>query len=92
LLVSWLVTGALFGVVALVTPFPLRFEYFLVPAVAMAAGLGADSLPGRMRRWASLAWGATLLLQAAIGWSLASGRFELMSVIMESDKWPFPFR
>ncbi len=90
LLVCWLGTGLFFGAAAVLTPFPLRFEYFLVPAVAMTAGLAAEALPERGRRLAAMAWGLTGLLQAAIGWSLALGRFQLMSVMMDSHKWPFP--
>ncbi|HEY6546333.1 MAG TPA: hypothetical protein VI589_00445, partial [Vicinamibacteria bacterium] len=92
LLTSWLGTGALFAAVALVTPFPLRFEYFLVPAVAMVMGLSAEALGPSGARGVVLALALTFVLQSALGLVLALGRFQVMSVILESNKWPFPIR
>jgi hypothetical protein len=93
LLVAWLVTGAGLGVVALASPFPLRFEYFLGPAVAMAAGLGAARLAAEGRgALVTASWAFALAVQAALGLLHLFGRFQLASVIMESRRWPFPVR
>jgi hypothetical protein len=89
LLGAWFVAGAWFGLVAILTPIPLRFEYFLGPAVALAAGLGAEGWSRRRRR---LVLAVPLLVQALLAAFLWARRFRLISVIMESPRWPFPFR
>jgi hypothetical protein len=89
LLLPWLLAGVGLGVVAILTPLPLRFEYFLGPAVSLAAGLGAEGLG---RRGKALTLGIPLLLQAVLAAALWAGRFNLISVIMESPRWPFPIR
>jgi hypothetical protein len=90
---AWVGVAAALALVAVVTPFPLRAEYFAVPAVAILAGLGAERLAreGRARLVRSL-WAATFALQAAIAVAYTGGRFELIAVILESPKWPFPLR
>ena len=40
----WAGVAVALALVAVVTPFPLRAEYFAVPAVAIVAGLGAERL------------------------------------------------
>lgn len=92
LLLCWFGAGGLFAAAALLTPFPLRFEYFLMPAVAMAMGFSAAALGPSRAGLVRLALALTFALQAALGLVLALGRFDLMSVIMESPKWPFPVR
>ena len=89
LLWSWFTAGAGLGLVALLTPIPLRFEYFLGPAVALAAGLGAE---GWSRRGRGLLLAVPLLVQALLAACLWARRFHLISVILESPRWPFPFR
>jgi len=89
LLVPWFVTGGLVGLLALFSPLPLRFEYFLVPAVAMAAGLGSEHMS---RPWRVAGVALPLLLQVTLAAFLLARRFYLISVILESPRWPFPFR
>ncbi|MBI3932730.1 MAG: hypothetical protein HY317_04885 [Acidobacteria bacterium] len=89
LLASWMAAGAGIGVVALVTPIPLRFEYFLVPALAAAAAMGAERLS---RRWRVALVAVPLAVQAVLAAVLLARRFYLISVIMESERWPFPVR
>ncbi len=83
LLRAWLATFTVFAALAIVTPLALRFEYFLCPAVAMAA---AARSPGQ--RWIQRA----TILSAAIQWMLAVlvlyGRFDLINVIIPSMRWP----
>jgi hypothetical protein len=94
LLRTWFLVGLGLAVVAVLSPFPLRFEYFLVPAVAIAAGLGAEHLTRGGSRGAlvALIWAATFLVQVLLGVLLLQDRFEIISVIMESPRWPFPFK
>jgi hypothetical protein len=89
LLAPWFVTGALTGLLALLSPLPLRFEYFLVPAVAMAAGLGSEHTS---RRWRVVGVLVPLLLQIVLAGFLLARRFYLISVIIESPRWLFPFQ
>jgi hypothetical protein len=90
---AWAGLAVALALVAVVTPFPLRAEYFAVPAVAIVAGLGADRL-GREghSRTVQVVWTVTFALQAAIAVAYTAGRFDLIAVILESPKWPFPFR
>ena len=92
-LVPWTAVGVATGLAALLSPVPLRFEYFLLPAVALAAGAGAARLRDA-GRGALLNAGLGLLaaLHLALAALLLSGRFELISVIMESPRWPWPIR
>ena len=93
LLAAWFAVGVALGLVALLSRFPLRFEYFLTPAVAAAAGLGAERWQEEGRaRAVTWAWGMALAIQAAIGALSLAGRFEIISVILESPRWPFPVR
>lgn len=92
-LVPWTAVGATTGLVAVLTPVPLRFEYFLLPAVALAAGAGAQRLRETGRSGLLGAGVAVLaLLHLALAALLFAGRFELISVIMESPRWPWPIR
>jgi hypothetical protein len=61
--------------------------------VALAAGAGAARLRDA-GRGALLNAGLGLLaaLHLALAALLLSGRFELISVIMESPRWPWPIR
>lgn len=90
LLTAWFTVGIGLLALALVTPLTLRFEYFLVPAVAMAAGTQIAAAVGRRVAWS--AWAMALLLQSALGLLYAFGRLQIISVIMESPNWPFPVR
>lgn len=93
LLMPWIVLGVAAGVAVVLTPVPLRFEYFLMPALSVCAGLAAESWWGsaRMR---TFHWICALVFasQAAIGLLLLADRFRLISVILESNRWPFPIR
>jgi hypothetical protein len=95
LLRCWFAVGVALALVAVLTPFPLRFEYFVLPAVAIAAGLGVERLPWnrpeRARLWAAGA-AAVFALQVALGVLLVRDRFEIITVIMESPRWPFPIK
>jgi len=92
-LVPWTAVGLAAGLAAILTPVPLRFEYFLMPVVALAAGFGAELLEeqGR-RRLVSGCWAILFAGQLALGTALLLGRVRLISVIMESPRWPFPFK
>jgi hypothetical protein len=93
LLQAWLCAGVLLGLAAVLTPFPLRFEYFLCPAISLAAGLGAARLrAGGRGRWVTPCWSVALLVQAGIGALHLAGRFEIISVVLESPRWPFPVK
>lgn len=94
LLRTWFLVGLGLALVAVLSPFPLRFEYFLVPAVAIAAGLGAEQLTRGGSRGAlvALIWVTTFLVQILLGVLLLQDRFEIISVIVESPRWPFPFK
>lgn len=93
LLQAWVLVGGALGVLALVSRFPLRFEYFLTPAVAAAAGMGAERWEAEGRgRWVTGAWAVSFAIQVAIGILWLADRFEIISVIMESPRWPSPVR
>jgi len=92
LLQAWFAIGAVLGLFAVLTPFALRFEYFLLPAVAMAAGLGAERWREQGRKSAVLAvWGIAFAIQIVVGCANLYGRFDPISVIIPSPRWPFPF-
>lgn len=60
---------------------------------AAAAGHGAEELRRRGHgRLVAAGWGACFLLFALSALFIMSGRHELISVILESRRWPFPFR
>jgi hypothetical protein len=91
LLTSWLAAGAFQALLAVFSPVTLRFEYFLIPAVAAAAGLGVEEVWRRSWRNAVRAgWALLLVGQLAIGILVLARRFEVISVILESNRWPFP--
>lgn len=91
LLEPWLAVGAAACLAAVLTPVPLRFEYFLVPALGLAVGLLAEWRPDSPQaRRLPACWLAVFALQAALGALLLAGRFRLLSVILESTNWPFP--
>jgi hypothetical protein len=85
---SLLVAGAL-AVLAVLTPVALRFEYFVAPALAMAAGIGAGHLRANGRGgWVTAAFAASLALQAMLALALHSGAFDPINVIIPSPRWP----
>jgi hypothetical protein len=93
LLRAWLAAGAILAVMAVMTPVAFRFEYFLSPAVAMAAGLGAELWEREGRgRWVAALWALSFAVQAVVGVALLLGRFELISVIIPSPRWAWPLR
>jgi hypothetical protein len=94
LLTAWFLATLALAVVAVLSPFPLRFEYFVLPAVAMAAGLGAAHLmrTGHRGTVFDVVWAVTFAVQILLGALLLWDRFEIISVILESPRWPFPFR
>jgi len=89
LLRAWLAVGLALGVAVVFTPLLFRFEYFVMPAVAWAAALGAIELEqprqglGRDRP-ASLS--CALLVALVVG--LATERFQIINAVMESPRWP----
>jgi hypothetical protein len=91
LLQAWVVvtgTGSL-AVLAVVTPIALRFEYFVAPALAMAAGVAADRAYGRGRSFlVQAAWAVALALQVALGLAIHSGRLDPINLIIPSTRWP----
>jgi hypothetical protein len=93
LVTAWLGVGMGLAALAVLTPVSLRFEHFVMPPLAMAAGHGAEELRRRGHgRLVAAGWGACFLLFALSALFIMSGRYELISVILESRRWPFPFR
>jgi hypothetical protein len=93
LLRAWLVVGALLAVLAVMTPLAFRFEYFVAPALAMAAGLGAEGWEREGKgRWVTAVWTLSFIVQVVVGFALLLGRFELISVIIPSPRWAWPLR
>jgi hypothetical protein len=89
LLESWLIVAGLLALLAVLTPFALRFEYFTVPALALAAGTRlAPLLSSPRRSLAAAAWLVPLALQAGLALVLFTGRFDPINVIIPSDRWP----
>lgn len=89
LLEAWLIAALLFAVLAVLTPIAFRFEYFAVPAVAIAAGQGLALLPGSPgRRRAGAVWLLALALQAGLAVVLFAGAFDPINVIIPADRWP----
>jgi hypothetical protein len=89
LLQPWLAAVGVFALLALLTPFALRFEYFALPAMALAAGLAADDLVERGRaRLVGIALAVSLLVQLALGLLLLCRHFDLINVIIPSPRWP----
>lgn len=89
LLQAWGVVTAALAAFAVLTPFALRFEYFAAPAVAMAAGIGADRAYERGRaRLVQAAWAIAFVLQVALGLWLHSGRLDPINLIIPSPRWP----
>jgi hypothetical protein len=89
---SWLATSVAMAIVAVLSPYPLRFELFAAPAVALLAGLGAEKLAGEGRgRWVGAAWLCAACVQLTVGLAHLWDHFYPIAVIMESPRWPFPF-
>ena len=78
--------AATFAAVAVLTPFPLRFEYFAVPVVALLAGVFAATRE-RALAWCWWASGVALAIQVALGILWRLGYFDVIAVIMESPRW-----
>ncbi|MCU0242346.1 MAG: hypothetical protein MUF51_07970, partial [Vicinamibacteria bacterium] len=92
LLSAWFVSGGLLGLLAVLTPFSLRFEYFLVPAVAMAAGLGAAQLIETRRvRWVQVIWLIVFALQFISACLMLTHHYQMIAVIMDSPRGTAPF-
>jgi hypothetical protein len=86
---AWLLVTAGLAAFAVLTPFALRFEYFVAPAVALAAGVGGEHLQAKGRgALVVLALGGALALQVALGLWLHSGAFDPINVIIPSPRWP----
>jgi hypothetical protein len=89
LLHAWLATTGVLAAFAVLTPFALRFEYFVAPALALAAGVAADRALERGRAgWVRAAWSVALALQVGLGLWLHSGRLDPINVIIPSPRWP----
>ncbi len=89
LAIAWSAVAVGFAALAVLSPFPLRFEYFAVPLVSLLGGVFAASGP-RGIRWCWWASALALLIQVLLGVLWRLGRFEIIAVIMESPRWPFP--
>jgi hypothetical protein len=84
------VAGALF-LAAVLTPITFRFEYFAAPAIAMCAGIGAETLDGLDRHTVvATCWWISAFVQVVIGCFHLFGLFEPWAVIIPAH-WPFPF-
>jgi hypothetical protein len=93
LLRAWFAGCALLAVLAVMTPLAFRFEYFVAPALAMAAGLGAEGWEREGKsRWVTALWTLSFMLQVVVGFALLLGRFELISVVIPSPRWAWPLR
>jgi hypothetical protein len=89
LLQSWFVVAGLLALLAILSPMAFRFEYFILPAVALAAGGAlASSDDGRLRRWAIATWVIPLAIQTALAVSLFAGWFDPINVIIPGERWP----
>jgi hypothetical protein len=89
LLQAWMLVGMALAALAVLTPFALRFEYFVAPALAMAAGVAADRAYERGRAGlVNAAWSIALALQVAVGLWLHSGRLDPINLIIPSPRWP----
>jgi len=89
LLQAWLITAGLLALLAVLTPIAFRFEYFAVPAVALAAGQGlAPLLRSPRRSRAAAVWLVPLALQAGLAVVLFAGGFDPINVIIPADRWP----
>jgi hypothetical protein len=89
LLHAWVLVAGGLAALAVLTPIALRFEYFVAPAIAMAAGVAADRLYERGRRLlVSAAWSAAFALQVAVSLWLHSGRLDPINLIIPSPRWP----
>lgn len=88
LLQAWLVTALICGAFALFTPVAMRFEYFALPAIALLAGIGASEVSERAARWT---WASSFAIQLALAAAALFGKLRLISLIIPSQRWPFPF-
>lgn len=89
LLQAWALVTASLAVFAVLTPVALRFEYFVAPAFAMAAGVAADRACERGRATlVQAAWSVAFALQLALGLWLHSGRLDPINLIIPSPRWP----
>ena len=89
LLLAWLAAGGIQALMALVTPVAFRFEYFLAPAIALAAGVALADFAAQGRH--SLVWTASLAslaVQLALALLLLYGVFDPINVIIPSYRWP----
>jgi hypothetical protein len=88
LLSPWLLASAATAIVAFLTPFSLRFEYFALPAVAVLAGVGGDALLERRRGalvHASLA--LAFAVQVGLALALLYGVFHPDDAMLASPHW-----
>jgi hypothetical protein len=86
---QWLLVELALGLPVLFTPVLLRFDYFVLPAVAWAAAIGTMELERRGRGW--IASGLRVFscaLQIALVAGLVAERFDIINVIMDSPRWP----
>lgn len=92
LLVAWLTTAVGMALLALFTSVILRFEYFAMPAVAAAAGLGAERLVADgSGQWVRRAWSLALLIQVGLGIALlvTDRRFDSFYLFLDYPRLPF---
>jgi hypothetical protein len=89
LLQAWLLVTAGLAAFALFTPIALRFEYFVAPALALLAGVGAErQLAAGRSAVVWIAFAVSLAIQVVLGLWIHSGAFDLINVIIPSPRWP----
>lgn len=89
LLRAWLLGATVLAALAVLTPFSLRFEYFALPAVAAAAGVGAqEMIKGGRPYVVGILLGVSLGIQGWLALATFYGAFDLINVIIPSPRWP----
>ncbi len=85
---AWLWAFVLQALLALMTPVAFRFEYFVAPAVALAIGPIAAEWSVTRPRLLATAFLLSLTIQVVLGWLLLTGQFDIINVVIPSNRWP----
>jgi hypothetical protein len=73
---------------SVLTPVAFRWEYFMAPAIALAVAPLADEWSQTRPRLLASAYLVSLGIQLALGWALLHGSFDIINVIIPSNRWP----